>query len=64
MKVNENKTEIESMYFPSSQRPDGTFRKPIKIKPGYTPPEEIPRYVIPKKKLSCTSQVIDAKFLK
>lgn len=32
---------------PSSLRPDGTIRKQIKIRPGYTPPELAPRYVNP-----------------
>lgn len=28
----------------STRRPDGTFRKEIRIRPGYTPPDEVPKY--------------------
>ena len=58
MKVREKNTSFEPSYLPGTQRPDGTFRKPIKVKPGYIPPEEIPRYLHPKKKLLNISQVI------
>ncbi|RUP51096.1 hypothetical protein BC936DRAFT_149915 [Jimgerdemannia flammicorona] len=29
---------------PASRRPDGTLRKEIKIRPGYTPPEDVAKY--------------------
>ena len=29
-----------------SRRPDGTLRKQIKVRPGYTPPEEVGKYTV------------------
>ncbi|GAB5592265.1 hypothetical protein Unana1_07165 [Umbelopsis nana] len=36
--------EGDDRYIPGSRRPDGTFRKERKVRPGFTPMEDIARY--------------------
>jgi len=47
--MNVNTSPSQPTIIPGSTRPDGTKRPDIKVKPGYTPQEMVPSYVIPQK---------------
>lgn len=36
--------DADARVIPQTRRPDGTFRKERKVRPGYTPPEDVVRY--------------------
>ena len=36
-----------SMVIPGSRRPDGTYRKDVKVRAGYVPQDEVPKFISP-----------------
>jgi len=46
----ENQGDEPGTVLPATQRKDGTWRKEVKIRPGYKNLEEMPKYMAPKKR--------------
>ena len=43
-KMADNTTDAGETWIPASRRPDGTWRKPRRVKEGYVPPDEVAKY--------------------
>ncbi|EPE07096.1 rna binding protein [Ophiostoma piceae UAMH 11346] len=46
---------------PESRRPDGSIRPAIKVRPGYMPPEDVPKYQIPLYRRKAVAAEAEAK---
>jgi hypothetical protein len=44
------------VVIPASKRPDGSMRKPIRIRKGYVPQDEVPKYKTIAQRVSCIYQ--------
>ncbi|KAI6184672.1 Partner of Y14 and mago [Aphelenchoides bicaudatus] len=55
------KSNDGNTYIPATQRPDGTWRKAVKVKEGYVPADEQPRYQC-KAQIQATQRDSGSKF--